>query len=217
MVKKSDRRFRWRVLAVVNEFFNWLREFSSQPSFYGIIFAAALLDSVIPIVPSETMVIIGGVSAGASGGGDLSLPLVILSGAAGAFCGDNLAYLIGRLASDRIHKRYDRTAKGRKRLQWAHDQIEQRGGLLLITGRFIPGGRTVLTISCGTTEQVHSWFAKWIALASLIWATYASTLGYFGGKAFEDNHTLAFVVAFLSAISITVLIEIARYMKHRKL
>jgi membrane-associated protein len=183
------------MLALVNDFFDWLKEFSSDPTFYLIIFSIALLDAVLPVVPSETMVIIGGVAAGAGGAedGKLFLPLVIAAGACGAFSGDNIAYL-----------------------QWAHNQIEQRGGLLLITGRFIPGGRTILTISCGTTEQEHRWFARWIGVASVIWASYAATLGYFGGKAFEDNHTLAFIVAFLTAISITVIIEVIRYIRHNR-
>lgn len=206
------------MLALVNDFFDWLKEFSSDPTFYLIIFSIALLDAVFPVVPSETMVIIGGVAAGAGGAedGKLFLPLVIAAGACGAFSGDNIAYLIGRSFSERIHRRYDSTEKGRQRLQWAHNQIEQRGGLLLITGRFIPGGRTILTISCGTTEQEHRWFARWIGVASVIWASYAATLGYFGGKAFEDNHTLAFIVAFLTAISITVIIEVIRYIRHNR-
>ena len=41
----------------------------------------------------------------------------------------------------------------------------------------------------------------WDALAVGIWATYAALLGYVGGKTFEDNHTLAFGVAFGLAIT----------------
>lgn len=102
------------MLALVNDFFDWLKEFSSDPTFYLIIFSIALLDAVLPVVPSETMVIIGGVAAGAGGSedGKLFLPLVIAAGACGAFSGDNIAYLIGRSFSERIHRRYDRTERG---------------------------------------------------------------------------------------------------------
>ena len=71
----------------VNEFFDWLKDFSSSPWFYLIIFAIAVFDSVLPVVPSETLVIIGGVAAGS---GSLSITLVILSAASGAFIGDNM-------------------------------------------------------------------------------------------------------------------------------
>ncbi len=77
----------------VSQAFDWLKDFSSSPWFYVIIFVIAVVDSVLPIVPSETLVIIGGVSAGL---GNLWIPLVIVVAARGAFLGDNLSYFIGR-------------------------------------------------------------------------------------------------------------------------
>ena len=193
--------------------FDSLRDLSDSPVFYLVIFVIALLDSVLPVVPSETMVIIGGVAAGL---GDLNIVAVIAVGAVGAFIGDNMSYEIGLRAKDWVNRRYRRSEKRAKQLDWAEEQIEERGGLLLVTARFIPGGRTLLTLSCGITGQVHRWFAKWVAVAALIWASYAALLGYIGGKTFEDNHTLAFVVAFTMAISITVLIEIVRHVRKRR-
>src|SRR5690606_4042800 len=118
--------------------------------FLLVIFAIAYLDSVVPVVPSETTVIIGGVAAGQ---GNQNLVLVILLGALGAFLGDNTAYEIGRRFSARIERRAERRPKTRQRLDWAHDQIRERGGPLLITARFIPGGRTALTLTSGITRQ----------------------------------------------------------------
>ena len=144
-------------------------------------------------MPSETAVIIGGVAAGQ---GDQNLLLVILSGALGAFCGDNAAYLIGKRFSPSINRRAERRPKTARRLDWAGDQIRTRGGLLLITARFIPGGRTALTLSCGLTRQPHGWFARWVAVAAIIWATYAAVLGAIFGNRFKDDHTVAFLLAF---------------------
>jgi membrane-associated protein len=187
---------------------DWLGDFSANWWFLGVIFAVAFLDSMVPIVPGETMVIIGGVAAGA---GDQSLILVILSGAIGAFLGDNAAYLVGANMSDWIERKAATRPKQQQRLDWAEQQIRVRGGPLLITARFIPGGRTALTISCGVTRQPRRWFMGWIAVATSIWATYAALLGYVGGKAFEDDHTRAFLVAFGTAIAATVLIEVVRH------
>ena len=198
----------------VTEVTDWLADFSANWWFIIIIFAVAFLDSVIPVVPSETMVIIGGVAAGQ---GEQSLLFVILAGAAGAFLGDNTAYLIGARMSGSIQRRADTHPKWRRRLEWADAQIRSRGGIVLITARFIPGGRTVLTLSCGITHQPRRWFMFWIAVAALIWATYAAALGYFGGKTFEEDHTKAFLLAFGAALSVTVVIEIVRHIraKHR--
>ena len=193
--------------------FDSLRNLSDSPVFYLVIFIIALLDSVFPVVPSETMVIIGGVSAGL---GHLNIVLVIVVAAAGAFLGDNMSYEIGLRAKDWVNTRYRSTEKRAKRLDWAETQIEERGGLLLITARFIPGGRTLLTLSCGVTDQPHRWFARWVGIAAVVWAVYASMLGYVGGKTFEDNHTMAFVLAFTMAVSITVLIEVVRHVRKRR-
>ena len=200
------------MLAIINEAFDWLKDFSSSPWFYLIIFAIAVLDSVLPIVPSETLVIIGGVSAGL---GNLWIPLVIVVAATGAFIGDNMSYLIGREASDWVTRRQTRTDKGAARMAKIVEQVHERGGLLLITARFIPGGRTALTLSCGVTKQPRRWFIGWAAVAAVIWGNYAALLGFIGGKSFEDNHTLAFIIAFVSAFSITLVIELVRWLLKR--
>jgi membrane-associated protein len=194
----------------VTDLIDELNELSGHWWFLAIIFAIAYLDSVIPIVPSETTVILGGVAAGL---GDQSLPLVIACGAVGAFLGDNTAYLIGAKMSSFIQRNAAKKPKRQARLDWATTQIRNRGGLLLITARFIPGGRTALTLSSGITHQPRAWFVSWIALAATIWASYAALLGYFGGKAFADDHTTAFLVAFGTAIGITVVIEVVRHFR----
>jgi len=205
------------VLPFINTFFDWLKESSSSPWFYLIIFSVAVFDSVLPIVPSETLVIIGGVSAGS---GSLSIAIVILCAAGGAFVGDNLSYLIGREASDWVIKRRTRTEKGRRQMANIVEQIHERGGMLLITARFSPGGRTLLTLSCGVTVQPRKWFIGWAVVAASVWSLYASLLGFVGGKSFADNHTKAFLIAFAGAFGVTIIIEgfraTSHWLKHQK-
>ena len=200
------------VANIVTDVTEWLDEFSSNWWFLLIIFSMALLDSVVPIVPGETTVIAGGVAAGA---GNQTLALVIFAGALGAFLGDNLAYTIGDRFEPRVRAWAARKPVRERRLDEAGRQIRKRGGLLLITARFIPGGRTVLTVSSGITQQPRLWFVMWVAIAGTIWATYAATLGYLFGQAFEDNHTLAFWLAFGTALAITALIEVVRWLRER--
>ncbi|MEY3690744.1 MAG: hypothetical protein RJB57_399 [Actinomycetota bacterium] len=200
------------MLPVIDSFFDWLKDYSGSPWFYVVIFAVAVLDSVVPIVPSETMVIIGGVSAGLH---DLFWPFVVAVAAGGAFTGDLLSYTIGRKASNWFERRYNSTEKGARRLQWARDQVEKRGGELLITARFIPGGRTLLTLTCGITGQPRRWFMRWIGVAATVWGTYATMLGFIGGRTFQDNHTKAFLVAFATAIGVTAFNELVRFVWKR--
>ena len=135
----------------------------------------SVLDSVIPVVPSETTVIIGGVAV-ATGTAPYPLLAVIAAGAAGAFIGDNMAFSIGRHWSDAFERRAQRKPKFAAKLAWAREQIADRGGLLLITARFIPGGRTAITIASGITRQSRAWFVRWTFIAAAIWATYAAGL-----------------------------------------
>ena len=203
------------VAGIITDLTDWLDRTSGNRWFLLVILVIAFLDSVIPIVPSETCVIIGGVAAGV---GTQNLLAVIAAGAIGAFFGDNTAYSIGLRASNWFRRRAERKPKFARKLAWAQLQIVERGGLLLITARFIPGGRTALTLSCGITRQSRWWFVRWVALATIIWATYSALLGRIGGEAFENNHTKAFFTAFGLAIATNVLIEIARHFrkKHRE-
>lgn len=198
---------------LVNSLLDWLETFSSSPWFYLVIFTIALLDSVIPIVPSETTVILGGIAAGQD---RLSIVLVIAIGAFGAYVGDTTAYGLGRRSQTLITRWFFRGEKGADRLSRAGEQIRRRGGLLLITARFIPGGRTALTFSCGLTRQpFFAWFTRWDILAVIIWAGYAGSLGFFFGDRFGDDHATAFWWAFGTALSVTVMIEVVRFVRGR--
>ncbi len=200
------------VANVLDDFTSWLSDIGGEWWFPLLILVIAFFDSVVPLVPSETTVIIGGVAAGQ---GDQMLPLVIVAGAAGAFLGDNFAYVIGRRFTPWIERRAATRPKTAARLEWARRQIRTRGGPLLITARFIPGGRTALTVTSGVTHQRHGWFAGWIAIAAVIWAAYAAMLGFVFGNRFKDNHTMAFLLAFGAALGITLLIELIRHVRHR--
>jgi membrane protein DedA with SNARE-associated domain len=195
----------------VSDFTAWLDGVADNWWFLLIIFAVALLDSVIPVVPSETTVIVGGIAAGLTG----QLVFVILFAALGAFCGDNLAYTIGSRFRPRVERFAAARPKFGRRLTWAHDQIQERGGPLLITARFIPGGRTALTLTSGITHQPWHWFARWIGIAAVIWASYAAILGAVAKDRFKENHTAAFLAAFGAALTVTVLIEVVRHLRNR--
>ncbi len=200
---------------IITDLTDRLDQWSSGWWFLGVIFVIALLDSVIPIVPSETTVIVGGVAV-ATGQAPYALWAVIIAGATGAFVGDNLAYAIGRRWSGWFHRRAEQKPKFALRLTWASDQITRRGGPLLITARFIPGGRTALTLSSGITRQRRAWFVGWVAIATTIWATYAAGLAYLVGQPFKDDHTKAFWVAFGTAIGVNIVIELVRHVRQRR-
>jgi membrane protein DedA with SNARE-associated domain len=180
---------------------------------YAIVFLLAVLDVFLPIVPSETAVVTAGVVASA---GDLSLPIVIVVAAAGAFLGDNSSYLVGHRFGHRATDRFFSKEKGAERLDWAERQLEERGGELIAVGRFIPGGRTVVTLSAGTLHYPWRRFAIFDAIAAIGWALYASLLGYFGGRAFEHEAWKGLVLALGIAFAVTGGIELIRWALRRR-
>jgi membrane protein DedA with SNARE-associated domain len=163
------------------------------------------------VVPSETSVILGGVIAGS---GQLALVLVIAFAAAGAILGDNVSYWIGRTLGERIVGRFFQGER-RKRVDWAERQIEERGPYLIIVGRFIPGGRTAITLAAGLLEMPWRKFIVFDVAAGLVWATYAAMLGYVGGRTFEENPLKGFLVAFVVALAVTGAVEAYRFLKKR--
>jgi membrane protein DedA with SNARE-associated domain len=180
---------------------------------YAILFVLAFLDALIPVVPSETSVITAGVVASQ---GDLSLPLVILFAATGAFAGDNTSYFIGARYGTRINDRFFQSEKAKRRIAWAQRQVQERGGELIVIARFIPGGRTVVTLSSGTLGYPWRRFVLFDAIASTIWAVYAALLGYLGGHAFEEQPWKGLLLAFAIAFAVTGGVELFRWWKRRK-
>jgi membrane protein DedA with SNARE-associated domain len=180
---------------------------------YAIIFLLALLDALVPVVPSESSVITAGVLASS---GDLSLPMVVLAAAGGAWAGDNTAYLLGHRFGARIEARFFRGDRGRKQVQWAERQLAERGGELIVIGRFIPGGRTAVTLSAGTLEYPWRRFALFDAAAALVWALYATLLGYFGGRAFEQAPWKGLLLALAIAFAVAGGIELTRWLLKRR-
>jgi membrane-associated protein len=178
---------------------------------YAILLVFAFLDALVPIVPSETAVITAGVVAAS---GDLSLALIIPSAAIGAFLGDNTAYFIGRRFGERAKKRFFPGEKARRRLEWADEQLRERGGQLIAVGRFIPGGRTAVSLSAGLLAYPWRRFVVFDAAAALGWATYSALLGYYGGQTFEGFWGL--ILALLTAFGVAAGIELVRWIMRRR-
>jgi membrane protein DedA with SNARE-associated domain len=165
---------------------------SQPPEAYLIVFAFAIADGVFPAVPSETALIAAGLLCVV---GDLSLGWVIAAGASGAVIGDNVSYGLGRYVGRPVQERFLDGRRAQKALGWAGTQFERRGGVVVIVGRYVPGGRTAATFTGGVIHYPWLRFLGFDVIAGLLWATYAALLGYLGGRFFESHPWLAFVVA----------------------
>jgi membrane-associated protein len=147
--------------------------------------------------------------------GHLWIWLIVPLAALGAFVGDNVSYALGHFFGDPLATRLFRGESGRRRLDWARAALDRRGATIIVVARFVPGGRTAVTFAAGTLEFPWRRFARYDALAVLIWATYSGMLGYIGGSTFEHSTWKALVLAFGLAAAIALVLELVRRLKAR--
>jgi membrane protein DedA with SNARE-associated domain len=177
----------------------------SSPWLYAALFGLALLDGFFPIVPAETSVITAGVFAAS---GETNLALVMVVAALGAFAGDHISYLIGNKSGGRL--------RNKKAFIWARDALAERGGLVLVVARYIPGGRTATTLTMGAVRHPLRSFTFFDAIAASSWAVYSGLIGFFGGMAFENDPIKGLLLGLGIAVSITGVVELVRWLRKRR-
>jgi membrane protein DedA with SNARE-associated domain len=184
----------------------------TSPWGYLALFTFAALDAVIPMVPSESLVITAGVFAAS---GDPSLALVVAAAGAGAFTGDHVSYMLGRTAGSRLLKRAKPGSRSKNAFDWASVALFERGGVILIIARYIPGGRTAATLTMGTVKYPLRSFSLFDAIAAFSWALYSALIGYLGGHAFEEDPIKGLALGFGIAVVFAGLIELIRHLRRR--
>lgn len=165
--------------------FGWLSEqVSGSPISYVIVALAAGGDVLFPLIPSETMVLTASVLASH---GDLSIWLIMLVTAGGAMIGDNVSWLLGARVGEPLARRLFRGDRAQQRLRSAEAAIDRHGPVVIIVGRYIPGGRTASTFAAGLLEMRWRRFVVFDVIAAVLWSVCVSLLGYLGGTAFRDS------------------------------
>ncbi|MEU5834709.1 VTT domain-containing protein [Streptomyces diacarni] len=187
--------------------------FVSTPWVYVALFGIAMLDGFFPVVPSETLVITLGVFAAAQG--DPALFWVIVVAALGAFAGDHVSYLIGRRSGARLTARLTEGSRTWRAYEQVGRMLTERGGLVLVAARYIPGGRTAATLTTGATGFPRRLFTRYDAVAVVSWACYSAGLGYVGGAAFEETPLYGVALGLALAFTITLVHEGVRGLRTR--
>ncbi|MFI0408933.1 DedA family protein [Actinomadura sp. 3N508] len=185
----------------------------TSPWFYVALFAVAVLDGFFPVVPSESVVITGGVYAAS---GEPELVLVVVLAALGAFVGDHVSYLIGRGSRGRVLRAMRPGSRRHAAFGWARRTLAERGGLILVVARYVPGGRTAVTLTMGAVGFRARSFALFAGVAAVSWGLYGGLLGYVGGHAFEDQPLKGVAVGIGLALSVTAVVEGVRFLRRRR-
>ncbi|MCT2591601.1 DedA family protein [Streptomyces sp. N2-109] len=185
----------------------------TSPWLYLVLAAVSMLDSFLPLIPSEPVIVVAGVYAA---GGETSLAACIAATALGAFLGDLVPCALGRLVAGRFAKRLRPGTKRRRAHDWIAGELEARGGYVLITSRFIPFGRYLVTVSAGMVGYPWRKYVFFAVFAGLCWSSYTVLIGYVGGTLFQENDLVAVGVGLGLAFLLSGVIEAVRHVRRRR-
>ncbi|MBN6036082.1 VTT domain-containing protein [Amycolatopsis sp. 195334CR] len=158
-------------------------------------------------MPSETAVVGLAVLVGVDFG---MLALLAAVAASGAFGGDLLSHAIGRTAGPSVVARLQRGEKGARRYAWAQRKVAERGALLIVAARYLPGGRVATGLATGSMRYPLRRFIALDALGASLWAVYSVVLGLLGGAQFGDEPVKGLALAFGIGLAVVAALEVAR-------
>jgi membrane-associated protein len=179
---------------------------------YLVLVSVSLLDSFLPLIPSEPVIILAGVFAAT---GSTNLWLVIAATAVGAFLGDQIPYALGRRLGARVLNRLRPGTRRRATHDWLSRNLDARGGFVLVSTRFIPVGRYLVTITTGMVRYSYRRYVLFTAIGGTAWSAYTVLTGYLGGVLFQDNALLAFLVGLGLALLVSGMMEVIRRVRAR--
>ena len=180
-----------------------------------IIFGAALDNFGLP-ASGDIVLFAGGLFAN---GGELALPLVMLSGFVGAFISDNSVYWIGRIGGRpmmyRILKmRFLHFLINERSLDKVGNYFETHGGKTVFVGRFGPGLRSMTPLFAGVSRMKYHRFLPYNLSAAVVWAVAYSLVGYVFGQYWDELLAVARSLGY-GVIALVALLLIAYILRSR--
>ena len=187
---------------------------------YFVISFAMFLENLIPPIPSEIIMPLGGFFVYT---GDLNFYILIVSGLIGTVVGALPWYFLGKLLNEKKLSNFiDRKGKfvgiSLKDLDKSRLWFDKYGVLLVFWGRLIPGIRTLISVPAGIELMPINKFLIWTSLGSLIWVIFLTSAGYLFGENYEiiglyiDNFKIILKPIFI----ILILFFLIRFLKKLK-
>lgn len=177
----------------------WIYEIVRQGGYLGIMFLMAL-ENIIPPIPSEVIMGLGGIAVAR---GDMQFWPLLLWGTAGAALGNYVLFLIAdRLGYERLRPFIDRWGRWLT-LEW-HDVevagrfLRRHGHWVVFLLRFMPMFRTMISVPAGLAHMGHVRFLLFTAAGAAIW----NALLILGGRWL--GHTLSEAEVWLGWVTVAI-------------
>ena len=151
---------------------------------YLVICFAMFLENIIPPIPSEIIMPLGGFFVYQ---GDLNFYILVIFGLIGTVLGALPWYYLGRFLNEKKLANFVES-KGKflgitsKDFNKSKLWFDKYGVSLVFWGRLIPGIRTLISVPAGIELMPLKKFLVWTTLGSLIWVVLLSFSGYVFGE-----------------------------------
>ena len=187
---------------------------------YLVICFAMFLENIIPPIPSEIIMPLGGFFVYK---GDLNFYILVIFGLIGTVLGALPWYYLGRFLNEKklvnvIENKGKFLGISSKDFNKSKIWFDKYGVSLVFWGRLIPGIRTLISVPAGIEFMPFKKFLVWTTLGSLIWVVLLSFSGYVFGENYRiieiylDNFK-SFIKPLLIIISIFFILK---YLKNIK-
>ena len=155
---------------------------------YFVIGFAMFLENIVPPIPSEIIMPLGGYFVYQ---GSLNFYILVLFGTVGTLLGSFPWYFLGKsLNEQKISKFLDNKGKflgiTSNDLSKSRLWFDKYGTLLVFWGRLIPGIRTLISVPAGIELMPIGTFLIWTTLGTAIWVTILTTAGYLFGENYQN-------------------------------
>ncbi len=150
-----------------------------QGGYWGIALLMAL-ENIIPPIPSELIMGLGGVF---SGQGKFNVYAVLAAGTAGSTAGNYFWYYLGRkLSRVRLNAFVERWGRwltvDLQELERVNRAFVTHGGGIIFFARCVPGIRTLISLPAGMFDMRAAKFIAWTLAGTFLWNAALVTAGY---------------------------------------
>ena len=161
----------------------WISQFLGEHLYEGI-FLAALLETIIPPIPTLAIFPTAGFLASQQEIPLIELIPMIILGAIGATIGTSAIYLIALKLGRVVLLRYLRYVRvSEKKLQRVETWFEKYGDKAVFLGRMVPVMREMISVPAGLLKMRIPKFVFYTFVGSCIWSTGTILSGYYFGEA----------------------------------
>ena len=166
-----------------DSFLIWIAEFLGDHLYEGI-FLAALLETIIPPIPTLAVFPTAGFLASQQGITPFGLIPMIILGAVGATIGTSAIYLVALKLGRVVLLRYLKYVKiSEKKLERVEVWFEKHGDKAVFLGRMIPVMRELISVPAGLLKMRIPKFVLYTFAGSCIWSAATILSGYYFGEA----------------------------------